>query len=313
MLLTFNNVDFIDVKKKHKTYVSGSNSSVTKQKISDLILCEVNHNLDVFDFIQKHVDICLETTFVTSTAEKFNIQKLTEIHYASLINLKKINDIRFINKFFETVNAKLPNSGIYIGVVATHPNRKKAIIEKYPAVLNRLIYTADYIFTRVLPKLSLTKRLYFYLTKGKGRVLSRAETYGRLYACGFEVLEEKSINNLLYFAVKKVKDPVFDCDPSYGALISLKRIGKHGHKFNVLKFRTMHPYSEYLQEYVYKQNMLQKGGKIKNDFRISPEGRVLRKFWIDEIPMFINILRGDMKLVGVRPLSAHFFSLIGSE
>jgi len=52
-----------------------------------------------------------------------------------------------------------------------------------------------------------------------------------------------------------------------------KRYGKDGKMFNVYKLRTMHAYSEYLQEYIYKHNHLQDGGKFKNDFRISTEGR----------------------------------------
>ena len=42
----------------------------------------------------------------------------------------------------------------------------------------------------MLPKLKLTKSIYFIITKGKGRVLSKAETYGRLYSCGFEYVKE---------------------------------------------------------------------------------------------------------------------------
>ena len=75
----------------------------------------------------------------------------------------------------------------------------------------------------------------------------------------------------------------------------------------------MHPFSEYLQEYVFKKNNLQDGGKIKDDFRISPEGRFLRKFWLDELPMFYNFFKGEMKLIGVRPLSEHYFSLYTRE
>ena len=52
---------------------------------------------------------------------------------------------------------------------------------------------------------------------------------------------------------------------------------------------------------------------IKNMSQHKNQFTHLLKFWIDEIPMFINILRGDMKLVGVRPLSAHFFSLYDSD
>lgn len=284
-----------------------------QSEISDLVLSEVDQNTEVLDFIKKYFDFCLETNYITSTSTKFNIEKLGDNEFSGIVNLKKINDTRYINKFFESVNAALPNSGLYFGKVETYPNRRKALLDKYPPVINWGIYIADTIFTRVLPKLILTKKLYFYLTKGKGRVISRAETYGRLYSCGFEIVDEKTIRNSLYFVARKIKEPTFDTNPTYGPIIKLKRVGKGGKMFNVYKLRTMHPYSEYLQEYVYKKNNLQEGGKIKDDFRVSPEGRILRKFWIDEIPMIINILKGDMKIVGVRPLSAHFFSLYDED
>ena len=52
---------------------------------------------------------------------------------------------------------------------------------------------------------------------------------------------------------------------------------------------------------------------MKDDFRISSIGRLLRKYWIDELPMLINLVRGDLKLVGVRPLSSHYLSLYTPE
>ncbi len=286
--------------------------SSNKKEIENLILKEIN-NKEVFSFISKYFEISQKQTFITSTSTRFNIDKLKDQSISNIINLKKINDARYINKFFESINAKLPNSGLFFGTVETYPNRRKALLEKYPPVVNYFVYFFDTLFTRVFPKLPITKRIYFYLTKGKGRVISRAETYGRLYSCGFEIIDEKTIENSQYFVAKKVMDPVFDEDPSYGPIIRLNRIGKNNKKFNVYKLRTMHPFSEYLQEYVYNQNKLQEGGKIKDDFRISPEGRVFRKFWIDEIPMIVNILKGDMKLIGVRPLSPHFFSLYTKE
>lgn len=284
-----------------------------ESEISDLILTEVNQNKQVLRFIKKYFDFSLDTNYITSTSTKFNINKLGANEYLGIVNLKKTNDIRYINKFFESVNAVLPDSGLYFGKVETYPNRRISILKKYPIFLNWIIYLTDYFFNRITPKLLITKKLYFYLTKGKGRVISRAETYGRLYSCGFEIVEEKTIGNSLYFVAKKVKEPTFDTDPTYGPIIRLKRVGKGGEKFNVYKLRTMHPFSEYLQEYVYKKNNLQEGGKIKDDFRVSPEGRILRKFWIDEIPMILNILKGDMKLVGVRPLSQHFFGLYDKD
>lgn len=300
--------------KKEKNFLKAlKNCYNNKVRLENLILNEVNGNEKILIFINKHFDITDAQTHILSTTTIFNINKLDENDVANIINLKKINDSRFLNKFFEAINTKLPHSGFLFGKVETYPDRRKAILGKYPMVINGIVYFLDTLFSRVFPKLFFTKRIYFYLTKGKGRVLSRAETYGRLYSCGFEVVDEKTIANNQYFIAKKIKEPVFDNDPTYGPIIRLKRIGKNGKKFNVFKLRTMHPYSEYLQEYVYNKNSLQEGGKIKNDFRISPEGRVFRKFWIDEIPMIINILKGDMKLVGVRPLSPHFFSLYNED
>ena len=79
------------------------------------------------------------------------------------------------------------------------------------------------------------------------------------------------------------------------------------------KFRTMYTYSEYIQQYVYQYQHLQTGGKFKDDYRINFWGRFLRRIWLDELPMVWNMLRGDMKLVGVRPLSRHYFSLYTPE
>ena len=96
-------------------------------------------------------------------------------------------------------------------------------------------------------------------------------------------------------------------------LLPFHAVGKEGKIFKVYKLRTMHPYSEYIQDYVYKLHDLQDGGKFKNDFRITSWGAVCRKIWLDELPMLINFLRGDMKLVGVRPLSKQYFELYKKE
>ena len=293
--------------RKHKK--KQRNNSITFNPVKSDIVA----NPKLSNFINLYFDLSSRSNYLTSISDQINLEKLTFGKFSSILNLKKVNDIRYINKFFETVNTILPNSGLYLGKVVTYPNRRSAILKKYPPILNKIIYFFDYIFSRVLPKLPILKNLYFHLTKGKGRVISRAEMYGRLYSCGFEIIDEKTINHSLFFVAKKVKDPSYDQNPTYAPLISLSRIGKNGKIIKVHKIRTMHPYSEYLQEYVYNRNELQEGGKIKNDFRISPEGRIFRKFWIDEIPMLINIFKGEMKLVGVRPLSKHFYSLYDED
>ena len=71
----------------------------------------------------------------------------------------------------------------------------------------------------------------------------------------------------------------------------------------------MYPYSEYLQEFVFNNNGLQEGGKFKDDPRITPTGRIMRRYWVDELPNLISICRGQMKLFGLRPISEHYLSL----
>jgi len=280
-------------------------------QIRNLILEEVGS--EALGFIDSHAVLADSKTMMVSTTTKFNIAKLPLPEYNYLVNLKKINDILRINKFFEEINAKLPLGGLYINQVETYSLRKKRILKKYPPGVNWLIYTIDFVLKRVMPKLWSTKKLYFLITNGRNRVMSKAETFGRLYSCGFEIIDEQMINGALYFVARKTSEPVFDSNPTYGPLIKLRRFGKGGKKIGVYKMRTMHPYSEYLQAYVYEKSSLQDGGKFADDFRITSVGGFMRKFWLDELPMFINVFKGEMKIVGVRPLSTHYFGLYTEE
>ncbi|REL33812.1 sugar transferase [Rhodohalobacter sp. SW132] len=233
--------------------------------------------------------------------------------HSGYANVERLNDIRTINKFLETANQHL-QKGKYILVCAeTVGSRRKRILAKFPKPFNYLYYFLDFILKRVMPKTRLTHKIYYAITKGRNRVLSRTETLGRLHSCGFKVLNHRLIGHKTWFIAKKVTDPLFDMEPTYGVLVTLKRVGYKGELINVSKIRTMHPFSEYIQDYIYEKNDLQNGGKINNDFRITSWGRVLRKLWIDELPMIWNALKGEMKLVGVRPLSRHYFSLYSDE
>lgn len=273
--------------------------SIQLQEMDSEVISFINRNLTESDKIVLNV----------STAEFSNFDNFSSIDHKAIINPKKINSIRFLNKYFELLNLKLTEKGKFIGCVETYAIRRDKLKRKYPIIIFQVVLFFDFFFHRLMPKLFLTKKLYFFITSGRNRVFSRAEIYGRLYSCGFEIIDNMNHSNLNYFIAKKNSNPHFDLNPTYGPFISLKRVGKDKELFKVYKIRTMHPYSEYLQEYVYNHNNLKEGGKFKDDFRISPLGRILRKFWIDEIPMLYNVLKGDMKLVGVRPLSQHYFSL----
>ncbi len=272
-----------------------------------LIIEEFGPN--VCELIRNYTDLRSKHTIVHQTRSRFEVKSIEEPYVDTYINLERVNDIQHINKFFEAVNEKLPLDGIFIGCVETTRLRKQRIFKKFPWGIGHIYYFLDYLLKRVFPKLPVTKKLYFLLTGGRNRVMSRAEIIGRLYSCGFEFLLEKTIANNLYFFVKKSGKPSFDKHASYGPLFKMRRIGKNGKVINVYKFRTMSAYSEYAQEYVYKLNNLAEGGKIKDDFRVTTMGKFMRKFWIDELPMIINLFKGDLKIVGVRPLSKHYLSL----
>ncbi len=85
-----------------------------------------------------------------------------------------------------------------------------------------------------------------------------------------------------------------------------KRIGKNGKEFNLYKFRSMIPNAdevlkELLKDPKYKEEW-DLNQKFEHDPRITSMGNILRKTSLDELPQFINILIGDMSLIGPRPL-----------
>jgi exopolysaccharide biosynthesis polyprenyl glycosylphosphotransferase len=82
-----------------------------------------------------------------------------------------------------------------------------------------------------------------------------------------------------------------------------ERIGVRRKKFHLVKFRTMVTDAETrLKELELYNEVKGAAFKMKEDPRVTKVGRILRKFSLDELPQFINILRGDMSLVGPRPL-----------
>lgn len=280
-------------------------------KTSKLHTLDKYLNPKVYRYIIENLTFDSDVVILDSESV-FNIDIL-ENQQDGIVNIHKINNIRWVNKYFEAINAKLNDGGIIIGSVETYRQRKNRILSKFNPLIAYPAYWIDFLVKRVFPKLKITQWIYFVLTRGYNRAISRAETYGRLYSCGFEFVSEKEIDNLLYFVFKKVSPPKYDTEPTYGPFVKLKRIGKDGKIINVRKFRTMYAYSEYLQGLVYENNDLDEGGKFKNDFRVTNWGRFLRKFWIDEYPMLWNVLKGEMRIFGVRPLSSHYFNLYDED
>jgi lipopolysaccharide/colanic/teichoic acid biosynthesis glycosyltransferase len=92
--------------------------------------------------------------------------------------------------------------------------------------------------------------------------------------------------------------------PGAPAIFTQLRTGKNGKRFAMYKFRSMVPNAEELKKAYAHLNELQwPDFKITNDPRITPLGKILRKTSLDELPQLINVLRGEMSLVGPRPTS----------
>ena len=224
-----------------------------------------------------------------------------------------LNDKRYLNKHLIKINNGLPKNGIYAAKFISNSTRKKELYYKYPKFLNNIIIIMDVMFHRIFSKFRYFEKLYFFITKGKNRSFSKSEIFGRLYFCGFEIINAKKIENYDCIIAIKKGVALTHKNPSYRFIIKLPRLGKNNKIINVYKIRTMHPYSEYLQNYFLQNHKLDVSGKIKNDFRISSFAKYMRKYWIDEIPMIFNILKGDLKIFGVRPISEHYFNLYTDE
>ena len=90
--------------------------------------------------------------------------------------------------------------------------------------------------------------------------------------------------------------------PGAGPIFAQTRIGRDGKKFTFYKFRSMCPNAEQKLESLMRYNEMDGPAfKIKNDPRITRVGRFIRRASIDELPQLINVLRGEMSIVGPRP------------
>ena len=94
-----------------------------------------------------------------------------------------------------------------------------------------------------------------------------------------------------------------------------ERVGRNGKKFNIIKFRSMYWDSHDLDKYFNENQMAAFGAeyKLDDDPRITPIGKIIRKFSIDELPQIINVLLGQMSIVGPRPLTEEETYFFGDD
>ena len=148
--------------------------------------------------------------------------------------------------------------------------------------------------------------------------LSKIKSSNNLYFFAKRVLDIMgSVAGLMIFSPLFILIPIIIKLSSKGPIIfRQERVGLYGKKFTFLKFRSMYMNNDSSIHRKYVENLItgQKGNdanggvsetngvyKIKNDSRVTPVGKFLRRSSLDELPQLLNVLKGDMSLVGPRP------------
>ena len=268
---------------------------------------------EVFVWLNDHRMKFKPLPYIIDTDSGDEVTKMKSMHPQFIVQKRSLNLIRHLNTLLNRVNETLEDGGYLWCHTRTASLKRRLMMERYPWGINYLMFTMHFLWHRVIPKMNMTKWFYFWVTKGRNRTFNRVEVLGRMYRAGFEVVDEEFRHGEFWVLARKVKAPIWDDVPSGSLLIKLQRVGKNRKLIGVYKFRTMYSYSEYLQPYIYEHNHLQQGGKFADDYRVTPWGKWMRKLWLDALPMFINFFKGEMKLVGVRPLSRQYFSLYTPE
>ena len=227
--------------------------------------------------------------------------------YQDVVSLQKFNYIAKLNSFLIKANESLELNGKFIGSVETNKQCSENQWIRNVPFIGKISAIGEFAIHRICPKVNGLKHVYFGITAGKQKRLSKAEVLGRLVKFGFKIIElEDDIDGVMYFVVKKIKEPDLKSKASNGFIYKFPRVGQNGKMIGVYKIRTMHPYSEYLQDYIVNTNGYGSNGKPLKDFRIPSWARFVRRYWLDELPQLANVLKGEMKLFGVRPVTKRY-------
>jgi exopolysaccharide biosynthesis polyprenyl glycosylphosphotransferase len=133
-------------------------------------------------------------------------------------------------------------------------------------------------------------------------ITATKQNMGQMLAKRIFDLVLSSIAFVLLSPIFLVTAAAIKFDSSGPIIFKQKRVGLNGRTFTFYKFRSMVNNSEVLRTRM--EHLNEMSGpvfKIKNDPRLTRAGRFIRKFSIDELPQLLNVLKGDMSLVGIRP------------
>ena len=123
------------------------------------------------------------------------------------IGMRKLNDCRRLNVHFLKLHQMLMPGGYFVGYAHTVKTHFDWIYARFPRPMAHAVYALDFLFHRVAPKLPGVQKVYFAITKGNNRAVSRAEVLGRLCFCGFDIKATQVIDKRFYFIARN-QDPV---------------------------------------------------------------------------------------------------------
>jgi lipopolysaccharide/colanic/teichoic acid biosynthesis glycosyltransferase len=226
-----------------------------------------------------------------------------------LVSRVRLNDVRRLNRFFLHCVERIAMGGYIVSRYVPLENDAMDRKRRYTGALYRVAFLLHFVWYRAFPKIPWLNALYFSITKGRNRVLSKVEVWGRLSYCGMKVVAESEGDGERYLIAQREATPVRNRKPTYYPVVSLEKVGLDGEIFHTHKIRTMFPFSEFLQKRIFEDHGLRSTGKFMNDYRLTEYGNLLRKYWIDELPGIFDWLRGDIKLVGLRATSRHYLGL----
>ena len=175
------------------------------------------------------------STLLIDTDDGNQLLKYKDSKIEFCIQELALNKIRHLNTLLNRASEILPKGGYFWCHSKTARLKKEIILKKYIRGLNYIIYLLHYVWHRIIPKLSLTKKIYFGITKGKNRTYHRVEVLGRMYRAGFEVVDEGFRQGEFFVLSRKQKDPIWDDEPTGSPLIKLRRVGKNGNTIGVYK------------------------------------------------------------------------------
>ncbi len=286
-------------------YSSKKNESLYHRLKSDLSDQEI-------DFISLNIDIREVTGDIPLLVYAGPPEKLGDYEDDTLeilLSRKAVNEISSPGEYFAKVHGKLKDGGYFIGSARTSDLAAEKIREKYSGPVYAALAGINFFVEEFLLRMSGLKAVAGLFGIHINNSISKTEVLGRLVVCGFKNIDFTCMNDRMYFIAYKAGEPRSEEIQLYSAFINLRRLGKFGRDIKVYKFRTMFPYSEYLRDFVIRKcGYVETGdgvGKIEDDFRITEIGKFMRRYWLDELPQLINILRGEIKLVGIRPLEAN--------